>query len=85
VKKRTIRWRIGPTLCAVALLLFGGGTVTLTTGCDTEIATTMLGGLEDLSYTLLDAVFLSIENQIEESDTTSSTVTVTTDTTDTTS
>jgi hypothetical protein len=82
VKYNIIPRRIGPAVCAIVLLLLSGGATTLTAGCDTEVSTAVLGGVQELTYTLVDAVFLSIENQLENG---SADVSTTTDTTVTTS
>jgi hypothetical protein len=77
--------RMGRWAWLVCLVLLSGGTTLLNAGCDTELSTTVLSSLNEVTNTLVDAGFEMLANQMEDSIATSTSTTTTTDTTDTTS
>jgi len=71
---------IGRCLCVLSLVLLSGGTTFLITGCDTEVSTAVLGGLQDLTNTIVDVAFESLANQLADTTTSTSTTGSTTTT-----
>lgn len=71
--KGPICQRVGRWLCVMLVLVSSGGTAFQLGGCDPEVQSVLLTGVQDLTGTFVDAFFLALSIKMEEENATDGT------------